>query len=202
MEGAIHVGDEPAADEEGAGVGNGDAAEPSGAGAVAAWHGRDAVPREVDEVEHLPLDLARAAVEGEREEPWGPETQRPAVGEEARPVGEQAAPAAAHQPARRVGGDGQAEDDAQRRVVREPRDEERLCVVVFLRGSGGGEAELGGERHLRVAELVDGGVVGGDTDAAHAPPPRDRSASAQLSRRGSRKNCVCVEEEAIQSIKE
>jgi len=123
---AVHVGDEAAADEERAVAGDGHTAEPPRARAVPARHGGDGVPGEVAEVEHLPLDLPRAAVEGEGEEPGGAEAQRPPLREEARLVGEEVAPAAAHEAAGRVRLDGEAEEAAERGVVGEPRDERRL----------------------------------------------------------------------------
>ena len=185
MQRAVHVGDEAAADEERAvgavAAGGSDATEPARACPVAARHGRDGVPREVAQVQHLPLDLARAAVEREREEPGRPEAQLPPLREEPGLVGEEHAPAAAHQPARVVGGDGQAEQAVERRVVGQARDQRRLLLlprrrwllllVLWIRGGGGGggEAEPGRELHLGVAELVDGGLLGGHPDATHAP---------------------------------
>nr|ACL52722.1 unknown [Zea mays]ACL53032.1 unknown [Zea mays]ACL54111.1 unknown [Zea mays]ACN34208.1 unknown [Zea mays]ACN35837.1 unknown [Zea mays] len=182
---AVHVGDQPAADHERvpavAGSRDGHAAEPARAGAVAARHGRDGVPAALPQVQHLPLDLARAAVERQREQPRRAQPQRPPLREEPGLVCQEMAPAPAHQPARAVGLHGQPQQAVQRRVVGEPRDQRlrrlpRRLLRTRRRSRGRRQAEPRRQLHLAVAELVDGRLVRGHPHATHAPPGRPSAA--------------------------
>lgn len=123
MERAVHVRDQPTTDKERAIWRNCNTAESTRAHALPAGHGWNGVPRQVGEVQDLPLDPPSAPVEGQGEEPRVMETKSLPLAKEALLVGKQLVPPPADKSAGYMAADGQPEEAVKRNVIRKARDE-------------------------------------------------------------------------------